>query len=560
MSSFIPRALLDQYPAETQDPTYRASMLPIATYPNASGAGEHLGLAMPGMIQEPMNALSRLIGSPSSPGTLWNGPNSGSNAEDMRTLLESFLGGNATRGMGAVERGAVEAAPKASAVSTGPTFWDGIESLFSGRKIDDVVADRLLQERLKNEDYSSPIPERSVPRSFNSTFSHDGNDYVAKGSIFDGTANVDWIGSPSGNVSQDYINSLGRTPLRAWRDQFLAENPDVSSFSGYRTTGSRAASSATDENRVQTVPALFSDQLPSLPGAVIAGAEKNAPGFDVWHGSPHDFDKFDISKIGTGEGAQVYGHGLYFAENPSVAKDYQKTLSSKALVNNRPLDLQNPEHAAAAFLSDYGSADAAARVVSSSNELSPEFKAAVLNHITDPNSLRLGYLYQARVNADPAHFFDWDRPLEEQSPFIQNAIEKKAAGSELLARDMAVVPTGVQHLRDAGIQGIRYADAGSRGVDWARRQAEENIPAFETKLLDPNISPGLADYIQKNLVKFREDMTAKPTNNYVLFSDDPVNVLHKWRGNQQLYSDQRPSLWGSALAGDQNHPNALFGF
>ena len=29
--------------------------------------------------------------------------------------------------------------------------------------------------------------------------------------------------------------------------------------------------------------------------------------------------KFDLSKIGTGEGAQVYGHGLYFAENPAVS-------------------------------------------------------------------------------------------------------------------------------------------------------------------------------------------------------------------------------------------------
>ena len=40
----------------------------------------------------------------------------------------------------------------------------------------------------------------------------------------------------------------------------------------------------------------------------------------VWHGSPHKFDKFDSSKIGTGEGAQAYGHGLYFAEAPDVAR------------------------------------------------------------------------------------------------------------------------------------------------------------------------------------------------------------------------------------------------
>jgi hypothetical protein len=45
-------------------------------------------------------------------------------------------------------------------------------------------------------------------------------------------------------------------------------------------------------------------------------------GATVWHGSPHAFNKFDSSKIGTGEGAQVYGHGLYLADSPDVAKHY----------------------------------------------------------------------------------------------------------------------------------------------------------------------------------------------------------------------------------------------
>ena len=39
----------------------------------------------------------------------------------------------------------------------------------------------------------------------------------------------------------------------------------------------------------------------------------------AYHSSPHDFEQFDLGKIGTGEGAQVYGHGLYFAENPAVS-------------------------------------------------------------------------------------------------------------------------------------------------------------------------------------------------------------------------------------------------
>jgi len=48
------------------------------------------------------------------------------------------------------------------------------------------------------------------------------------------------------------------------------------------------------------------------------------PQLDVYHGSPHKFDRFDASKIGTGEGAQAYGHGLYLAESPDTAKYYQQ--------------------------------------------------------------------------------------------------------------------------------------------------------------------------------------------------------------------------------------------
>ena len=47
------------------------------------------------------------------------------------------------------------------------------------------------------------------------------------------------------------------------------------------------------------------------------------------HGTPHKVDRFTTDKIGTGEGAQVYGWGLYFAENPKVARDYATTLARR---------------------------------------------------------------------------------------------------------------------------------------------------------------------------------------------------------------------------------------
>lgn len=47
----------------------------------------------------------------------------------------------------------------------------------------------------------------------------------------------------------------------------------------------------------------------------------------AWHGSPHDFDTFDLGAIGTGEGNQAHGWGLYFAKDKKVSKLYKEVLS-----------------------------------------------------------------------------------------------------------------------------------------------------------------------------------------------------------------------------------------
>ena len=45
------------------------------------------------------------------------------------------------------------------------------------------------------------------------------------------------------------------------------------------------------------------------------------------HGTPHDFSKFQLEKIGTGEGKQAFGYGLYFTDGSKIAEQYAKKLS-----------------------------------------------------------------------------------------------------------------------------------------------------------------------------------------------------------------------------------------
>ena len=84
-----------------------------------------------------------------------------------------------------------------------------------------------------------------------------------------------------------------------------------------------------DEARRQATEAAAANWAPQqalnsvvggMPMAERAGLGMAGGAIKAYHGSPYDFDKFDLSKIGTGEGAQAYGHGLYFAEEPAVAQ------------------------------------------------------------------------------------------------------------------------------------------------------------------------------------------------------------------------------------------------
>lgn len=46
-----------------------------------------------------------------------------------------------------------------------------------------------------------------------------------------------------------------------------------------------------------------------------------------YHGSPHVFDRFDMAKVGSGDGLSKFGHGLYFADTVAAAKYYAQELS-----------------------------------------------------------------------------------------------------------------------------------------------------------------------------------------------------------------------------------------
>jgi hypothetical protein len=258
----------------------------------------------------------------------------------------------------------------------------------------------------------------------------------------------------------------------------------------------------------------------------MAPATLNTPGFAgqrgaiVWHGSPHKFDKFDSSKIGTGEGAQAYGHGLYFAESPNVAKQYADELSSKIDVNGRPLFQSNKIVGSTGnsdlddyLVSNLGNIPAARRnLLSDIRYVRPENREAAKEMQKTLADLRkanvsttnTGNIYKVDLPDEAiAKMLDWDKPLSQQAPEVRAALLKSgdktiinaindtpvnrgdyweyggntyatkrealedATGFNITSgrTNLGDTPQAVSlRLNELGIPGIRYLDQGSRGA------------------------------------------------------------------------------------------------
>lgn len=68
------------------------------------------------------------------------------------------------------------------------------------------------------------------------------------------------------------------------------------------------------------------------------GAKAAKSGIRAYHASPFEFDRFDVGKVGTGEGrwypeyVGAQGQGMYFTSSPDAAEAYRTMLKEEALV------------------------------------------------------------------------------------------------------------------------------------------------------------------------------------------------------------------------------------
>ena len=256
----------------------------------------------------------------------------------------------------------------------------------------------------------------------------------------------------------------------------------------------------------------------------------------AFHGSPYSFDRFSTDQIGTGEGAQAYGRGLYFAEREGTARSYRDSLSSRnpnPTYKGRGYDqLDGPEYRALAaieqemkFNKNLTAAKAKDAALTSlrlrkrraGENIDGDRRATVLNEYDedidvlqgiDANEVAMGgSMYEVEIDAAPDELLDYDVPLGKQSEEHQRHINEIAdnltedqlanldGDKSLLANPdsypveflntMAAITgsdsAGENALQALGVKGIKYADAQTR---FSPGEKTRNFVIFDDRLIN----------------------------------------------------------------------------
>ena len=357
-----------------------------------------------------------------------------------------------------------------------------------------------------------------------------------------------------------------------------------------------------------------------LPPLVGVGAAMKAPrAIRAYHGSPHDFapavrvldtdtgktyvqeagdpiltglmaqnpgkyeiieenplGMFDLSKMGTGEGAQAYGEGAYLSGSEGIARGYRDSLSRgrssvlykgepvKSRYDTLPKELTEEEYILDSIATEMGNFDqkpenviatkirslkaqieepsgVEVRLAESDEELR-ELQSLIrasaqrdldIYESLDPKDFARGRMYEAEIKVGPEELLDYDAPLAEQPQVIQDAvqaarpyrwsIEPTASGK----RFYVVHPGGwvtegypnalskakAEEIVARENAAVTGGDVAPRTPEQRQAFAEAGIPGLKYKAAGSR-APGMDE--------------ADIDRNYVIFDENIINILRKY--------------------------------
>jgi len=316
------------------------------------------------------------------------------------------------------------------------------------------------------------------------------------------------------------------------------------------------------------------------PVSIVPPTETE-PGIIAFHGSGADFDEFRLEMIGTGEGAQAYGYGLYFTDSEDIAKFYRDSLArgrssivyeGSAVKNARETDGltdremildniatemaffdQKPENVIKKKIKNLkqkiddpvdisaSAGDAEAQELADLIRQSAQRELEIYENL-DPSKFTRGKMYKVGLAPKPDELLDYDLPLSQQPKAVQKQIEN-LVGDLLAGEPEAYNNFDFQAL--AAIKGdtksnwmgqkIPPEGYSPTGDDLLRdlQKFLEDSPN-QTRRAAMDASQLLNDFgipgIKYRAAGSRGAATADEAaeRNYVIFDDKAVNIMEKY--------------------------------
>lgn len=283
-------------------------------------------------------------------------------------------------------------------------------------------------------------------------------------------------------------------------------------------------------------------------GKALGSVAEKFKGIRAYHGSPHDFDKFATSKIGTGEGAQAYGHGLYFAENEGTAKVYRDALGGDAIHfpggTQKAFDRDTPEWVAQNNLNTFAASPDVDPYQAARSWIRKEIQNGTGRNTgrydLNVQALKVldeweqagakagpaGRMYEVNINAHPDQFLDWDKTVPADSTLRQKlsseakaALESATSAYQRNAAKDAMIAASNENLTG---QGVYQSLARLKATPGAFPEIMVARPAGASEALNQAGVPGIK-YLDQG-----SRSAGEGTRNFVVFDDSLVSVLKKY--------------------------------
>ena len=274
--------------------------------------------------------------------------------------------------------------------------------------------------------------------------------------------------------------------------------------------------------------------------AKVEPPTETQPGIIVFHGSGADFDEFKLEKIGTGEGAQAFGYGLYFTDSEDIGKFYKNQILKtqnveykgqqiKFLGDDAAAEMEgnelllgkvrdrilggkfNSKQAIDSVINEYeqtieNSFDLSqpfANVIEKENYESIKADLEYLKTLkADDFNYQEGKLYKVAIQPKADELLDYDKPLSEQPKILEklenafgakelNVLSLKNAGLdseklsgrrlyELLKDEYGGDKLASEELSKSGTKGIKYKSGQISGI---KDSEATNFVIFDDKLI-----------------------------------------------------------------------------